>query len=70
MAKQIKDSLTMEPLGILRASIKLSYLKKMTITARESLSARIFLLDNDRNILLESAEDDSVITNRDWTEEI
>lgn len=33
MAKQIKDSLTMEPLGILRASIKLSYLKKMTITA-------------------------------------
>ena len=70
MAKQIKDSLTMEPLGILRASIKLSYLKKMTITARESLSARIFLLDNDRNILLENAEDDSVITNRDWTEEI
>lgn len=70
MAKQIKDSLTMEPLGILRASIKLSYLKKMTITARESLSARIFLLDNDRNILLESAKDDSVITNRDWTEEI
>lgn len=70
MAKQIKDSLTMEPLGILRASIKLSYLKKMTITARESLSARIFLLDNDKNILLESAEDDSVITNRDWTEEI
>ena len=28
MAKQIKDSLTMKPVGILRASIKLSYLKK------------------------------------------
>ena len=34
---------------------KLSYLKKMTITARDSLSAHIFLLDNDKNVLIESA---------------
>ena len=34
MAKQIKDVLTMEPLGVLRASIKISYLKKMTLTAQ------------------------------------
>ena len=54
MAKQIKDVLTMEPLGVLRASIKISYLKKMTLTAQESLFAHIFLLDQDNNILLES----------------
>ena len=70
MAKQIKDALTMEPLGILRASIKLSYLKKMTVTARESLSAHIFLLDSDRNILLESAENDGIIEDRSWLKKI
>ena len=62
MAKQIKDSLTMKPVGILRASIKLSYLKKMTITARDSLAAHIFLLDNDKNVLIESAENDATIS--------
>ena len=61
MAKQIKDSLTMKPVGILRASIKLSYLKKMTITARDSLAAHIFLLDNDKNVLIESAENDACL---------
>ena len=70
MAKQIKDALTMEPLGILRASIKLSYLKKMTVSARESLSAHIFLLDSDRNILIESAENDETIEDRSWLEKI
>ena len=70
MAKQIKDSLTMKPVGILRASIKLSYLKKMTITARDSLSAHIFLLDNDKNVLIESAENDSTISDRSWIEKI
>ena len=70
MAKQIKDALTMEPLGILRVSIKLSYLKKMTVTARESLSAHIFLLDSDRNILLESAENDGIIEDRSWLKKI
>ena len=70
MAKQIKDSLTMEPLGILRASIKISYLKKMTMTARESLSAHIFLLDSDRNILLENSEEDSTIHDSSWIEKI
>lgn len=70
MAKQIKDSLTMEPLGILRASIKLSYLKKMTMTARESLSAHIFLLDSDRNILLENSEKGSTIHDSSWIEKI
>ena len=70
MAKQIKDSLTMKPLGILRASIKLSYLKKMTITARESLSAHIFLLDSDKNVLIESAENDATISDRSWIEKI
>lgn len=70
MAKQIKDSLTMEPLGILRASIKLSYLKKMTMTARESLSAHIFLLDSDRNILLENSEEDSTIHDNSWIDKI
>ena len=70
MAKQIKDSLTMKPVGILRASIKLSYLKKMTITARDSLSAHIFLLDNDKNVLIESAENDATISDRSWIEKI
>ena len=70
MAKQIKDSLTMKPLGILRASIKLSYLKKMTITARDSLAAHIFLLDNDKNVLIESAENDATISDRSWIEKI
>ena len=59
MAKQIKDVLTMEPLGVLRASIKISYLKKMTLT-QESLFAHIFLLDQDNNILL-----DRVVKNKD-----
>lgn len=67
MAKQIKDSLTMKPVGILRASIKLSYLK-MTITARDSLAAHIFLLDNDKNVLIESAENDATISDRSWIE--
>lgn len=49
MAKQIKDVLTMEPLGVLRASIKISYLKKMTLTAQESLFAHIFLLDQEQH---------------------
>lgn len=70
MAKQIKDSLTMKPVGILRASIKLSYLKKMTITARDSLAAHIFLLDNDKNVLIESAENDATISDRSWIEKI
>ena len=70
MAKQIKDSLTMKPVGILRASIKLSYLKKMTITARDSLSAHIFLLDSDKNVLIESAENDATISDRSWIEKI
>ena len=34
IAKQIKDALTMEPLGILRASIKVDYLEKMAASAR------------------------------------
>ena len=70
MAKQIKDSLTMKSVGILRASIKLSYLKKMTITARDSLSAHIFLLDSDKNVLIESAENDATISDRSWIEKI
>ncbi len=56
----------MKPVGILRASIKLSYLKKMTITARDSLSAHIFLLDSDKNVLIESAENDATISDRSW----
>ena len=44
MAKQIKDSLTMKPVGILRASIKLSYLKKMTNHSQRFFGCTYFLL--------------------------
>ena len=70
MAKQIKDVLTMEPLGVLRASIKISYLKKMTLTAQESLSAHIFLLDQDNNILLESAGENMDLKDQKWVDQI
>ena len=70
MAKQIKDVLTMEPLGVLRASIKISYLKKMTLTAQESLSAHIFLLDQDNNILLESAGENKYLKDQKWVDQI
>ena len=70
MAKQIKDVLTMEPLGILRASIKISYLKKMTLTAQESLSAHIFLLNQDNNILLESAGENMDLKDQKWVDQI
>lgn len=56
IAKQIKDSLTMEPLGILMASIKVSYLEKMTEDAQESLSADVFLLDDTKEWILKSGE--------------
>ncbi len=56
IAKQIKDTLTMEPLGILKASIKVNYLQKMTEAARESLTAEIFLLDDDGQTILKSTE--------------
>ena len=70
VAKQIKDVLTMEPLGVLRASIKISYLKKMTLTAQESLSAHIFLLDQDNNILLESAGENKDLKDQKWVDQI
>ena len=70
MAKQIKDVLTMEPLGVLRASIKISYLKKMTLTAQESLFAHIFLLDQDNNILLESAGENIDLKDQKWVDQI
>ena len=70
MAKQIKDVLTMEPLGVLRASIKISYLKKMTLTAQESLSAHIFLLDQDNNILLESVGENKDLKDQKWVDQI
>lgn len=56
-AKQIKDALTMEPLGILRASIKVEYLKKMTASARKSLTAQIFLLDTENQVILKNGKD-------------
>lgn len=40
----------------------------MTITARDSLSAHIFLLDSDKNVLIESAENDATISDRSWIE--
>ncbi|MFR6167920.1 MAG: hypothetical protein ACLUKE_07080 [Blautia wexlerae] len=40
----------------------------MTITARDSLAAHIFLLDNDKNVLIESAENDATISDRSWIE--
>lgn len=58
VAKQVKDSLTMEPLGILRASIKVSYLEKVTETMRESFTAEVFLLDGDDGVILESMDYD------------
>ena len=42
----------------------------MTITARDSLAAHIFLLDNDKNVLIESAENDATISDRSWIEKI
>lgn len=56
IAKQIKDSLTMKPLGILRASIKVSALEKMTEAAKDSFTAEVFLLDKDYNIILSSMD--------------
>ena len=58
MAKQIKDSLTTEPLGILLATIKVSYLEKMTRSARNSLDAELFLLDNTNEVILNSTQED------------
>lgn len=54
VAKQIKDSLTMEPLGILRASIKVSYLEKLTETVQDSFNAEVFLLDENNGTVLKS----------------
>lgn len=54
VAKQIKDSLTMEPLGLLRASIKVSYLEKLTETVQESFNAEVFLLDENNGTVLKS----------------
>ena len=56
IAKEIKDALTMEPLGVLCASIKAEYLEKMTEAARESLTARIFLLDGEEKPILKDEE--------------
>lgn len=67
MAKQIKDSLTMKPVGILRASIKLSYLKNDDHSQR-FFGCTYFLLDNDKNVLIESAENDATISDRSWIE--
>lgn len=57
IAKQIKDALTMEPLGILRASIKVDYLEKMAASARESLAAQIFLLDEEKQVIFNNGKD-------------
>lgn len=59
IAKQVKDSLTTEPLGILLATIKVSYLEKMTKSARNSLDAEVFLLDNNNQVILNSTQEDS-----------
>lgn len=59
IAKQIKDSLTMEPLGVLRASIKVSYLEKMTQAARNSFTAEIFVLDENKRVILKSMDYDT-----------
>lgn len=56
IAKQIKDSLTMEPLGILQASIKVSYLERMTEAARNSLTAEILLWDDEQYLILQSLD--------------
>ena len=66
VAKQIKDALTMEPLGILRASIKVDYLEKMTSSARESLAAQIFLLDEKNQVILKNGKDFSDL----WVEKL
>lgn len=56
VAKQIKDTLTMKPLGILRASIKVDALEKMTEAAQNSFTAEMFLLDKDYNVILNSTD--------------
>lgn len=56
IAKQIKDSLTMKPLGVLRASIKVSYLEKMTEATQDSFTAEVFLLDGDNHVILNSMD--------------
>ena len=38
----------------------------MTLTAQESLSAHIFLLDQDNNILLESAGENTDLKDQKW----
>ena len=57
IAKQVKDALTTEPLGILMATIKVSYLEKMTQSARTSLDGQVFLLDDDDRVILCSMEE-------------
>lgn len=57
IAKQIKDSLTMQPLGFLLASIKINYLEKMTEVVKRSLSAEIIMLDNENQVILNGIDE-------------
>ena len=55
-ARQINDSLTMKPIGIVSASIKTGYLANMTNSLRLSFSAETMLLDSDGNIIFSTVE--------------
>ncbi len=60
VAKLIKDSLTMEPIGILQASIKVSYLDKMTEKVKLATNGKIILLDNNRQAIINDLGVDTI----------
>ncbi len=70
IAKQIKDTLTMQPLGILRASIKVSYLEKMTKVVQHSLAANIFLLDEKNQIIIENSGENQTLGTGTWIDQV
>mgnify|MGYP000323216618 CR=1 FL=1 len=72
MAKQIKDVLTMEPLGVLRASMKnqLSERKNDAYSTGVPVCSYTFLLDQDNNILLESVGENKDLKDQKWVDQI
>lgn len=56
IVKLIKDSLTMKPIGTLRASIKIHYLSKMTEKFKNTTNGNIILLDNNKKQIINDLE--------------
>ena len=59
MVKEIKDALSMKSLGILRASVKVSYLDKMTEKVKLATDGSILLLDTKDGDIINDTDIDS-----------